>query len=151
MDDHPATLDKDMKLTCDARSPSVDSPASREKAMRFTYPSGSRPLEGYTIKRGIGIGGFGEVYFARQRCRQGSALKRIQRNLDIELRGVRQCLNLKHVNLIKLWDIRTSEAGESWVVMEYVPGESLRDVIDATRRECPTIRCDTGSNRLAPV
>ena len=32
--------------------------------MRFTYPSGSRPLEGYTIKRGVGRGGFGEVYFA---------------------------------------------------------------------------------------
>ena len=137
MDDHPATLDKDMKLTCDARSPSVDSPASREKAMRFTYPSGSRPLEGYTIKRGIGIGGFGEVYFALNDAGKEVALKKIQRNLDIELRGVRQCLNLKHVNLIKLWDIRTSDAGESWVVMEYVPGESLRDVIERNPQGMP--------------
>ena len=32
--------------------------------MKFTYPSGARPLEGYTIKRGVGRGGFGEVYFA---------------------------------------------------------------------------------------
>ena len=32
--------------------------------MRFTYKSGQRPLEGYTIKRGVGSGGFGEVYFA---------------------------------------------------------------------------------------
>ena len=32
--------------------------------MKFTYSSGQRPLDGYTIKRGIGRGGFGEVYFA---------------------------------------------------------------------------------------
>ena len=31
--------------------------------MRFTYNSGSRPLDGFTLKRGVGRGGFGEVYF----------------------------------------------------------------------------------------
>ena len=33
-------------------------------SMKFAYATGARPLEGYTIKRGIGIGGFGDVYFA---------------------------------------------------------------------------------------
>ena len=80
--------------------------------MKFTYTPGTRPLDGYTIKRGIGVGGFGEVYFALSDAGKEVALKRIQRNLDIELRGVRQCLNLKHVNLISLWDIRTNDAGE---------------------------------------
>jgi len=98
---------------------------------KFAYASGSKPLEGYTIKRGIGAGGFGEVYFALSDAGKEVALKRIQRNLDIELRGVKQCLNLKHLNLISLWDIRTNQAGESWVVMEYVPGPSLRDLIEA--------------------
>jgi len=101
--------------------------------MKFTYPSGATPLEGYTIKRGIGIGGFGEVYFALNDAGKEVALKKIQRNLDIELRGVRQCLNMKHVNLISLWDIRTTGEGESWVVMEYVPGPSLRDVLEANQ------------------
>ncbi|MEZ6095436.1 MAG: serine/threonine-protein kinase [Pirellulaceae bacterium] len=96
------------------------------RALRFTYPSGSQPLEGYTIKRGIGIGGFGEVYFAVSEAGKEVAIKRIQRNLDVELRGVRQCLNLKHVNLIGLWDIKSNDLGESWVVMEYVPGYCLR-------------------------
>ena len=32
--------------------------------MKFIYGSGARPLDGYTIKRGVGRGGFGEVYFA---------------------------------------------------------------------------------------
>ena len=101
--------------------------------MKFTYPSGATPLEGYTIKRGIGIGGFGEVYFALNDAGKEVALKKIQRNLDIELRGVRQCLNMKHVNLISLWDIRTTGEGESWVVMEYVPGPSLRDVLEVNQ------------------
>lgn len=97
--------------------------------MKFSYTDGDTPLDGYTIKRGIGVGGFGEVYFALSDAGKEVALKKIQRNLDVELRGVRQCLNLKHVNLITLWDIRSCQYGESWVVMEYVPGPSLRDVI----------------------
>lgn len=105
-------------------------PARQRRPARFTHASGSRPLEGYTIKRGVGSGGFGEVYFAVSDAGKEVALKRIQRNLDIELRGVRQCLNLKHVNLISLWDIRTTHDGESWVVMEYVPGHSLRDALE---------------------
>jgi serine/threonine protein kinase len=98
--------------------------------MKFSYPSGAKPLRGYTIKRGIGIGGFGEVYFALNDAGKEVALKKIQRNLDIELRGVKQCLNIRHVNLISLWDIQTSQSQESWVVMEYVPGPSLRDILD---------------------
>ncbi|MDZ4784092.1 MAG: serine/threonine-protein kinase [Planctomycetia bacterium] len=101
----------------------------RGGAMRFTYPSGSRPLEGYTIKRGIGRGGFGEVYYATSDAGKEVALKLIRRNLEIELRGVTQCLNLKHTNLLALFDIRDDEQGDSWVVMEYVNGESLEDVI----------------------
>ena len=105
--------------------------------MKFSYPSGSKTLEGYTIKRGIGIGGFGEVYFALSDAGKEVALKKIQRNLDVELRGVRQCLNLKHVNLISLWDIKVNEYGESWVVMEYVPGPSLRDTVEANPNGMP--------------
>jgi hypothetical protein len=102
----------------------------RAAAMKFTYPSGARPLEGYTIKRGVGRGGFGEVYFATSDAGKEVALKLIRRNLDVELRGVTQCLNLKHPNLIALYDIRTDEMGDQWVVMEYVSGEALEDVID---------------------
>jgi hypothetical protein len=98
--------------------------------MKFTYASGSRPLEGYTIKRGVGRGGFGEVYFATSDAGKEVAIKLIRRNLEVELRGVTQCLNLKHPNLIGLYDIRTDDSGDQWVIMEYVSGESLEDVIE---------------------
>ena len=89
--------------------PIGDSPAtdSRSSAVtKFAFASGSQPVEGYTIKRGIGVGGFGEVYFATSDAGKEVALKRIQRNMDVEIRGVSQCLNLKHPNLIDLFDNR---------------------------------------------
>jgi hypothetical protein len=97
--------------------------------MKFTYPSGSRPLDGYTIKRGVGRGGFGEVYFATSDAGKEVALKLIRRNLEVELRGVTQCLNLKHPNLVGVYDIRSDGLDDQWVIMEFVSGESLEDVI----------------------
>ena len=97
--------------------------------MKFTYTSGSRPLDGYTIKRGIGRGGFGEVYYAVSDGGKEVALKLIRRSFDVELRGVKQCLNLKHPNLLALHDIRQDDHDDHWVVMEYVSGRSLEDLI----------------------
>ena len=99
-------------------------------AMKFVHTSGSRPLNGFTIKRGIGVGGFGEVYFAVSDAGKEVALKRIQRNLEVEVRGVTQCLNLKHINLIALYDVRYDDDGGAWVVMEFVAGETLREILD---------------------
>ncbi len=104
---------------------------------RFTLPSGAKPLDGYTIKRGVGVGGFGEVYYATSDAGKEVALKRIQRNLDIELRGVRQCLNIKHANLVALFDIKYDDEDQAWVVMEYVSGESLQDVIERNPNGMP--------------
>jgi hypothetical protein len=98
---------------------------------RFAYASGSQPLPGYTIKRGVGHGGFGEVYFAVSDAGKEVALKLIRRNLDVELRGIRHCLNLKHPNLLAIYDIRTDEQGDNWVIMEYVTGDCLEDVVVA--------------------
>ena len=97
--------------------------------MKFTYASGAKPLDGYTIKRGIGQGGFGEVYFAVSDGGKEVALKLIRGDGAVELRGIAQCLNLKHPNLVNLYDLRTDAAGDHWVVMEYVAGEPLNTVL----------------------
>jgi len=106
-----------------------DSPSMERPAAKFVYPGGARPLEGYTIKRGIGHGGFGEIYFALSDAGKEVALKLIRRNLDVELRGIRHCLNLKHPNLLDLYDIRQDDEGDTWVVMEYVSDGCLADVL----------------------
>ncbi len=97
--------------------------------MKFSYRSGQRPLDGFTIKRGIGRGGFGEVYFALSDGGKEVALKLVRGEQQIELRGVAQCLNLKHPNLVGLYDLRTDGQGDRWVVMEYDAGEPLNVVL----------------------
>src|SRR5262249_14327495 len=103
--------------------------ASGGSAMRFTYAAGDRPLKGYTIQRDLGRGGFGEVYQAASEAGKQVALKLVQRNLDVELRGVGQCLNLKHPNLVSVYDVRQADNGDQWIVMEYVHGETLDTVL----------------------
>jgi serine/threonine protein kinase len=97
---------------------------------KFTYSSGDRPLSGYVIKRGIGQGGFGEVYYAVSEAGKEVALKLVRGNAEVELRGMQQCINLKHQNLVSLYDIKTDDTGDSWVIMEYVAGESLNQVLN---------------------
>ncbi len=96
---------------------------------RYTFGSGSRPLDGYTIKRAIGRGGFGEVYYATSDSGKEVALKLILRNLEVERRGVGQCMNLKCPNLLTIFDMKSSDSGDSFVVMEYVAGPSLASVL----------------------
>src|SRR5437763_1662204 len=121
----------------DSGGPATEIAPMRGEAMKFLYSSGSRALDGFTIKRGIGRGGFGEVYFATSDAGKELALKHIERNLEVELRGVSQCLNLKHPNLIDLYDIKYDDQGDAWVVMEYVAGPSLKDTVDRNPNGLP--------------
>ena len=96
---------------------------------RYTFGSGARPLDGYTIKRAIGRGGFGEVYYATSDSGKEVALKLILRNLEVERRGVVQCMNLKCPNLLTIHDLKTNDGGDTFVIMEYVAGPSLASVL----------------------
>jgi hypothetical protein len=107
-------------------------------SMKFLYRSGQRPLDGFTLKRGVGQGAFGEVYFAVSDGGKEVALKLLRGHTDAELRGVSHCLNLKHANLVHLYDLRTDGRGDHWVVMEYVFGESLAGVINKHPTGLPT-------------
>ena len=107
-----------------------DKPTPRSRPTAAT-PSARAPgpLDGYTIKRAIGRGGFGEVYYATSDSGKEVALKLILRNLDVERRGVMQCMNLKCPNLLTIYDLKTNDAGDTFVVMEYVAGPSLASVL----------------------
>jgi hypothetical protein len=98
--------------------------------MKFTYRSGQRPLDGYTLKRGVGQGGFGEVYFAVSDGGKEVALKLLKGHSDVELRGVANCLNMKHPNLVHVYDLKEDSQGDKWLVMEYVLGESMSAVLN---------------------
>ena len=97
--------------------------------MSFRYRHGDRPLDGYTVQRGVGRGAFGEVYYAISDGGREVALKTVLQNHEIELRGVRHCINLKSPHLVSIFDVRKLENGEPAVIMEYVAGPSLRDLV----------------------
>ena len=98
--------------------------------MKFTFAPESKPLAGYTIKRAIYRGGFGEVYYGVSDSGKEVALKLLHQNSDVELRGVQQCLNLKHPNLVTIFDILRDRDGDHWIVMEYVSGRTLQQLLD---------------------
>jgi hypothetical protein len=99
--------------------------------MAFYFNQGDRPLPGYTIQRGIGTGGFGEVYYATSDGGKEVALKYLRDNPQVELRGATHCLNLKSPYLVALHDIKQSPDGAFFVIMEYVNGPTLRDLMSS--------------------
>ncbi len=99
--------------------------------MPYTLKYGDRPLEGVTIQRAVGRGGFGEVYYAVTDSGKQLAVKYLRENADIELRGIAHVMNLKSPHLITIYDVRRNAAGEPFVLMEYVSGPSLRELLIA--------------------
>ena len=96
----------------------------------FQYKHGDRPLEGYTIQRAAGRGGFGEVYYAVSDSGREVALKVVQGYEQIELRGITQCMNLKSPHLVAIFDVKFNEQGKPFVIMEFVSGPNLRQMLD---------------------
>src|SRR5438270_12358798 len=96
----------------------------------YRYKHGDRPLEGYTIQRAAGRGGFGEVYYAISDSGREVALKIVHSFEQVELRGIGQCMNLKSPHLVTIFDVREGTDGQPIVIMEYVAGPSLRELLD---------------------
>jgi eukaryotic-like serine/threonine-protein kinase len=96
--------------------------------MKFRHQPETRPLDGYTIKRAIQRGGFGEVYYAQSDAGKEVALKLLNDNTEVELRGVSHCLNLSHPNVMTIFDVRESD-GDYWIIMEYVGGKPLDQIL----------------------
>ena len=97
----------------------------------------SPQVTGYRIDRLIGEGGFGQVWRATREedgrlvaikilhlelIRSNDALTRFER----ELRAIER---LQHRNVVRALDEGTLEDGRPYLVLEYVEGPSLRDVI----------------------
>ena len=95
----------------------------------YRYQQGDQPLEGYTIQYALGRGGFGEVYFGVSDSGREVALKAVQNYEDVELRGISHCMNLKSPHLVTIFDVRRGQGEVPWVIMEYVSGPSLNEVL----------------------
>ena len=99
--------------------------------MAYTFKHGDRPVDGYTIQRAVGKGGFGEVYYAVSDGGREVAIKYLRDNPQIELRGVSHCINLKSPHLVSIFDVKKTVDDEYSIIMEYCSGPSLRDLLIA--------------------
>src|SRR5262249_31987557 len=109
-----------MPARCRMASPFLGPVHSWGTTVKFTYAPGAQPVQGYTIRRGLGRGGFGEVYLAVSDGGKEVALKLVQQHLEVELRGVGQCLNLKHPHLVVVHDILKAGNHDILDVLEHM-------------------------------
>src|SRR5688500_3013890 len=91
----------------------------------------------YEILGRLGVGGMGVVYLARDSVLgRKVALKILEQRMHEEERLVRRFLHearvsagLNHPNIVVIYDFGT-EQGQSFIAMEYLPGETLRTYIE---------------------
>jgi TOMM system kinase/cyclase fusion protein len=96
----------------------------------------------YRVEEHLGAGGFGDVFRAvQEKTKQLVALKVLRAlpgtgapNTDRQLarfrREMRVCAELHHPHIVRLIDTGESEEGQLYSVFEYVPGETLADLLE---------------------
>lgn len=92
----------------------------------------------YKISAKLGEGGMGEVFLATDtRLDRQVALKFLPASLQSDpesrerlLREARAASKLNHKNILTIYAVESAE-GRDFIVMEYVDGQSLKDLIDA--------------------
>ena len=116
-------------------SPAVGEVAEALVAENLQLASG-RNLGHYEIIRQIGAGGMGKVYLATDtKLNRPVALKVLHQNLSSDNRANRRLLReaqaaalLDHPHICQIYEISESDNG-SFIVMQYVEGETLADVL----------------------
>jgi len=99
----------------------------------------------YQVVRRLGAGGMGEVYLARHRHLNRDAavkvlLAEISMNQTVVSRfftEARATAQLRHPNIVEIFDCDVLPDGRAYIVMEYLRGESLRGTLDRLGKLCP--------------
>ena len=100
----------------------------------------------YEIIRPIGFGGMAEVYLAQDKLLDRSvAIKRLREQfvsdqtlLEQFRREAKSAARLVHPNIINIYDV-VSEDDEQYIVMEYVDGVTLKEVLKKGRLPLKTV------------
>jgi serine/threonine protein kinase len=98
-----------------------------------------RRIAGYTLLEQIGYGGMAVVYRARQETLDRTvAIKILSENMAASpefmerfRREARTAANLRHPNVITVHDFGEDDRGVPYLVMEYIEGPTLADLMDA--------------------
>ena len=107
------------------------------KGIFSTAPAGKQLAGRYSLLEEIGAGGMGKVFRAHdQEADKVCAVKVMHNHLKADStntmrfeREARLALALKHKNVVDVMDFGLTETLEPFIVMEYLVGESLGDII----------------------
>ncbi len=114
-----------------------------------------RPLVGnrYTLAHHLGSGGMGRVYLARDKVLNRDVALKVLRDRYAESeefverfrREARSAAGLSHPNVVSVYDLGLSGDGTYLIAMEYVPGGTLKDRVDADGPLDPGAAAELGS------
>src|SRR5258708_20280874 len=102
-------------------------PAAESTGTRF---AAGTQLGQYRIEAPLGAGGMGEVFRARDtRLNRTVAIKISQRRFTGRFKQeARAVAALNHPNIVQIYELG-SEAGDDFIVMEFVPGRTLAELL----------------------
>jgi serine/threonine protein kinase len=114
------------------------------EALAQQIPPGEQ-IGPYQVVRRLGAGGMGEVYLARHRHLNRDAavkvlLAEISMNQTVVSRfftEARATAQLRHPNIVEIFDCDILSDGRAYIVMEFLRGESLRSTLDRLKKLCP--------------
>lgn len=118
-------------------------PESPEPAVDSSNGSELKKIsERYRLLNELGVGGMGTVFRAVERETEATyAVKVMHRHLKADTTNVlrfereaKLASTLQHPNIVKVIDFGLTEASEPYMVMEYLEGENLDDMIEACGR-----------------
>jgi len=113
--------------------------------------------EKYELVREIKRGGFGVVYYGRDRLfGKPVAIKAISPDLLGEAKYVDMfqaeslsVARLNHHNIVRLYDIKRTEDGQFYIIMEYIDGVDLGKLISANRKGAINLPVHIGAYIIA--
>ncbi len=147
-DDPHGAAPGDAPAAAGAPAAAADAPAAQ-----------SRLIAGrYRVERRLGGGGMAEVFLARDTTLGRLVAVKVlrERFADDEQfvarfrREARAAAALNHPNVVAIHD-RGGTAGSSYIVMEYVPGETLKELVQRAGRLSPLAACRIELGLLAAL
>jgi len=149
-------------LAADSPAPAADAPPGADvSAAASTAPPAAeaRLIAGrYQVERRLGGGGMAEVFLAKDTTLGRLVAVKVLRERfadDEEFvarfhREARAAAALNHPNVVAIHD-RGGSAGSSYIVMEYVSGETVKDLVQRNGRLTPTAARDIELGLLAAL
>ncbi|MGQ0639366.1 MAG: serine/threonine-protein kinase [Gemmatimonadaceae bacterium] len=133
-----------------------DGQVLRDEGSQDDWLVGKLVADRYYIERQLGVGGMGVVYLAQQvymsrRCALKVLRPEFLKNTDAVgrfARGAQNASRISHPNVAAVYDFGEIEGESMYLAMEYVDGESLGSVLEATGK-LPIARVATIISQVA--